>query len=195
MAQSESLKKQHATQVAIAEAQFEAYKNFIVKEFVDKFGGSYQTTKGMKNVWREAFIYTPECEKFLTEKTLVFIGCELSTNNRRFQSPTFFKTLIGKISDYLSAYVAKKGTPKNTCKKYLCELLLKSGPVQSRIKEYVKQNQRAWAKRQNKKKFIKNTPETKKSQNQAEEKTTQKRLRERRKKILVVGIHISSIVR
>lgn len=195
MAQSESLKKQHATQVAVAEAQFEAYKNFIVKEFVDKFGGSYQTTKSMKSVWREAFIYKPECEKFLIEKTIVFIGCELSTNNRRFQSPTFFKTLIGKISDYLSFYMAKNSTPKNTCRKYLYENLMKSGPVQSRIKEYVKQNQRTWAKRQNKKKFIKNTPESKKTQNQAEEKTTQKRLRERRKKLLVVDVYISSIVR
>ena len=99
MAQSESLKKQHAIQIAIAEAHFEAYKNFIVKEFVDKFGGSYQTAQGMKDIWREAFIYTSKCEKFLIEKTIIFLGCMLSTNSRHSQSPTFFKTLIGKISD------------------------------------------------------------------------------------------------
>jgi len=150
MAQSKNAKQLHAKQVALAEEQFETYKDFIIKEFVDKFGGSYQTAEGLKKIWRNVFIYTPKCENFLIEKTVIFLGCALSSKNRDFQSPVFFRTLIGKISEYLAVYIEKKGEPRNACSQRLRDILTKSGHVQSRTKEYVKQNQKKWASKQKK---------------------------------------------
>lgn len=68
MAKSKQLKQKRALQVTEAETQFEAYKDFIVKEFIEKFGGSYQTAENQKEIWRDNFIYSPECEQFLISK-------------------------------------------------------------------------------------------------------------------------------
>ena len=141
MAKSEKLKQTHAAQVIAAEKEFTAYKDFIVKEFVDEFGGSYQTAEGLKDVWRTVFIYTPKCEKFLIKKTILFI-CMLSTKNRDFKSPVFFKNLIGKISEYLSSYIAKKGESKHNCAQYLRNIFTQNSHVKSRIEEYVSYNKK-----------------------------------------------------
>ena len=72
MAKSKQLKQKRAMQVAEAEAQFEEYKNFIVKEFIERFGGSYETAENMKDIWRDSFVFRPECEQFLISKTKLF---------------------------------------------------------------------------------------------------------------------------
>ncbi|MBR5354560.1 MAG: hypothetical protein IK122_00350 [Alphaproteobacteria bacterium] len=195
MAQSKNVKQMHARQVVLAEEQFEAYKDFIVKEFVDKFGGSYQTAEGLKKVWRSVFIYTQKCENFLIEKTVIFLGCALSSKNRDFQSPTFFKNLIGKISEYLAVYIEKKGEPRNACSQRLRDIFTKNGHVQSRTKEYVNQNQKAWAKKQKaQKKFNKKEPQSESSQCQTEEKQ-QTKTNSTRRELIYMELFIKGIQR
>ena len=165
MAMTEALKQNRADQVVAAREQFELYKDYIVKEFVDKFGGSYQNAESMKNIWRTAFVYTPKCEKFLIEKTSHFILL-MSGQNRKTQGPVFFKNLIGLISEYLAVYISKKGISRNDCTKALIEKLFdRNDYVQSKIKVYTRQNEKAWGLKQKEKrkktkgKFFKSTTE------------------------------------
>ena len=142
MAMSKRLKQLHAKQVAAAETQFEAYKNFIVQEFIDKFGGSYQTSSGMMDIWRNAFVFRPECEDFLMEKTKMFLF--LLDNNHDHKSPHFLKSLIGKISEYLSVYICKKGVKRNTCTQQIKQILFdKNRYIQMMLRHYQSESNKA----------------------------------------------------
>jgi len=135
MAKSEKLKQKRAAQVDAAHAQFEEYKDYIVQEFIDAFGGSYQTAANMKDVWRDSFIFRPECEKFLLKKTKMFLF--FLDNKHINKSPCFLRTLIGKISEYLSKYICKKGISRNTCTQQLIKLLFTDDSyTQNKIKSY-----------------------------------------------------------
>jgi len=135
MAKSEKLKQKHEEQVAAAEAEFEAYKDFIVEKFIDAFGGSYQTAKNMKDVWRDSFIFRPECEKFLIKHTKIFLFFLDDKHINR--SPCFLRTLIGKISEYLSKYICKKNISRNTCTQQLIKIFFTNDSfIQNKIKKY-----------------------------------------------------------
>ncbi len=150
MAQSEKLKQMHAEQVAAAQKMFKAYKTFIAEEFILAFGGSYETTYNLPQDWRTYYAYKPECEEFLIDKTKTFIHAYPSTG-RIYQSPVFLKNLTSLISEYLSVYVAKKGWDRNTCTKYLKEILFNKNPhVQLETRRYTKENERAFGLQQKK---------------------------------------------
>ncbi len=144
MAQTKKCKQMHTEQVAAAQEMFESYKKFIVEEFVDKFGGSYETASNLPADWRTYYSYKPECEEFLIERTKTFIHVAPSVD-RKYKSPTFLRNLTSFISEYLSTYIAKKGWKRNDCTKYLQELLFsKNQHVQKETQRYVAKNNRDW---------------------------------------------------
>ncbi len=144
MALSEKLKKMHAQQVAFAEQQFEAYKDWIVNEFVNEFGGSYQTAEGMKDVWRKTFEYAPECESFLEFKTRIFIRM-LPDQENITNTPVFLKNFIRLVADYLSVYVSRKNSDikHNDCANELFDRLYRAYANRV-VKNYNKQKNLEW---------------------------------------------------
>lgn len=135
MAKSEKLKQKREKQVAAAKATFEEYKDYIVQTFIETFGGSYQTAENMKDIWRDSFIFRPECERFLLRKTKMFLL--LLDDKHINRSPCFLRTLIGKISEYLSRYICKKGISRNTCTQQLIKVFFNDNAlVQKKIKSY-----------------------------------------------------------
>lgn len=144
MAKSEQLKQKRAKQVAEAEAQFEVYKNFIAKEFIEKFGGSYQTAENMKDIWRDTFVFRPECEQFLISKTKLFIM--LMGTPSSSAGPCFLRVITGKISEYLSRYICKKGISHNDCIQQLRDIFfVKNFHVEQEIKRYKSEENKAYA--------------------------------------------------
>ena len=141
MAMTENRKRMHARQVAAAENEFEIYKTFIAKEFIERFGSSYQTPKEMRDVWRQEFTFCPEHENFLIKRSKFFmLMLEDSIDNK---SPCFLRTLTGKISQYLSTYICKKGVDRNVCTHQIREaLFIKNKYVQSLLYNYAKEQQR-----------------------------------------------------
>lgn len=137
MAKSKKLKEVRAQQMAAAEVQFEAYKDFIVEKFIEKFGGSYQTAETMRNTWRDTFVFRPEYEAFLLSKTRMFLLLLEDTQSNK--SPCFLRTLTGLISQYLSKYICKKGISSNDCTQQLMKILFTNNTmVQNKIKNYLK---------------------------------------------------------
>lgn len=150
----------HKQQSEAAQKQFEQYKEFIVDEFVSKFGTSYQMPKDYMENWRKVFAYSPERVAFIKEKTKYFIRL-LPTDQKIYASPKFFHVLLNLICDYLSVYTSR--TPENetilASGKYinrstyrdslLQELLDNNTYINTRIKEYMNHNQkitREWTK-------------------------------------------------
>lgn len=194
MPMSKNLKKKRAAQAAAAREQFELYKQYIVKELVEAFGGSYQNAESMKDVWRTAFVYTPECEKFLIKKTNLFVFL-MSGENRTTQGPVFFKNLIGLISEYLSVYISKKGMARNDCTKELNERLFdKNTHIQSTIKNYIKPNQIAWGLKQKERRKKTSEQVTPKPANNKEEEL-RKEIRKGHRKFIAFKISIEEIIR
>lgn len=187
MAKPQKTKQMHANQIAAAQIQFENYKDFIVQEFVDKFGGSYQTAEGMKGIWRNAFVYRPECEKFLIEKTKMFLF--LLENNHDNKSPYFLRNLVSAICDYLSVYVCKKGIKRNDCVHQLRQVLLfKNTYVQSQINKYHDEN-RATMKQKHA------TTKTKAKQKVAKKEDIQKKYHKYKIQIITLGIYVNEETR
>lgn len=194
MPMSKTLKKKRAAQVVAARNQFESYKEYIVKELVDAFGGSYQNAQSMKDVWRTAFVYTPECERFLIKKTNLFVFL-MSGENRTTQGPVFFKNLIGLISEYLSVYISKKGISRNDCTKELTERFFdKNSHVQSVIKNYMRQNQIAWGQKQ-KEERKKTSEQVAPKPADSKEEELRKEIRKGHRKLLAFKISIEEYIR
>ena len=144
MAQTKKCKQMHEEQVAAAQEIFKSYKKFIIEEFVNKFGGSYETASNLPTDWRTYYAYKPECEEFLIDKSKTFIHVAPSID-RKHQSPTFLRNLTSLISEYLSSYIAKKGWKRNDCTKYLQEILFdKNQHVQKETQRYIAKNNREW---------------------------------------------------
>jgi len=144
MAKSKQLKQKRAMQVAEAEAQFEEYKNFIVKEFIERFGGSYQTAENMKDIWRDSFVFRPECEQFLISKTKLFIN--LMGDCHTSASPCFLRVITGRISEYLSRYICKKGISRNDCVNQLRDIFfVNNHHVGQEIRRYKSEEKKAYA--------------------------------------------------
>jgi hypothetical protein len=151
MAQSNKLKQIHEEQVAAARKIFEAYKKFIVEEFIAKYGRSYERPDNLPTRWQDYYEYSPLAEEFLIERTKTFIHVAPDID-RKHQSPAFLKTLIGLVCEYLSLYTTKKGWDRNACTKYLRTMLFdKNQHVQLEMKRYVKENEHAWGQQQKEK--------------------------------------------
>jgi len=91
-----------------ATEQFALYKEYIVGEFIHKFGGSYQMPEQHMKTWRKKFDWTQEREDFIKEKTNFFI-CLLPSEKRIiYRNPIFFKTLMYFICNYLAVYTCRK---------------------------------------------------------------------------------------
>jgi len=155
MAKSKRLIQLHEQQLAKSKVQFELYKEFIVKEFVDAFGSSYQRAEDLKDIWRKTFSFNPKCKKFLIEKTKLFIYILPldSKGENIYQSPVFLKSLIGQISDYLSVYMCKEGLKqRNEYTKELINILYNENKhVNLELGRYVSRNNKEWGLQQKEK--------------------------------------------
>ena len=147
MAQSENMKKLHAEQEAFANESFAKYKEFIGREFIDKFGGSYQRYEEIGDNWRKMYTYAPECEEYLKSRTIIFLGT-LPEKDGMCRNPRFLKNLISKISEFLSVYVAKQfETPdkeRNKSTHVLIEYFNKHHALKSIMEKFQRSKEREW---------------------------------------------------
>lgn len=147
MAQSENMKKLHAAQEAFAKEVFEQYKTTIGTEFIIKFGGSYQRYEEIGDNWRKFYKYALECEQFLKSRTITFIGT-IPENNGMCRNPRFLKSLIGKISEFLSTYVSKKyadpDKERNKCTHDLIQYFVEYPVLKNMMKKFVKNKNKEW---------------------------------------------------
>lgn len=196
MAKSERIKKLHATQRIAAQEQFESYKDFIVKEFVDAFGSSYQTADSVKDNWRNDFVFNAKCEKFLLDKTNLFL--RLLPCEHNYQSPNFLRNLTSAISEYLSKYICQKGIKRNDCTRQLIQFFFTDNSyIQSQIKSYHKQNQeddkqKARTESAKKKAVLQKTPE---AIRKTEQKMLRKKLNKHHVQIFNVKIYVDGKAR
>lgn len=144
MSKPEKLKKLHSVQNEFAQKQFEQYKLFITKEFIEAFGGSYQTAEQIQDSWRKEFEYSAEREEFLQFKTRVFIRMQ-PIQDGITNSPRYLKHLLHHICDYLSVFVNKKnaGLNRNVCTNELYETLY-AAYAQKVGDSYEKEKKRQW---------------------------------------------------
>ena len=91
------------------------YIEFIGREVVGKFGGSYQNFETLGKTWRQDMDYSEKIEKFLLERTKFFVGVIMS--NRDNVNLNLMYKLSYSIGDYLSKYLIKEPNPTITRKK------------------------------------------------------------------------------
>ncbi len=100
------------------------YKEFISREVIDQFGGSYQTYETLGKVWRQKMKYNPAQEEFLIRRTKLFLNVQdKSVQNNMNQ---MFR-ISCNIADYLSKYLVKKSsllTRKNVANKVVKTVFL-----------------------------------------------------------------------
>ena len=145
MAQSKQLIKKHDKQHALAVLEFSNYVNYIVDKIIEGYGKSYQRAEDIKAKWRKTLEYSAECEDFLIAKSKHFLRL-FPTTNHDYQSPVFFRNIIGLISDYLSVYFARKGIKnRNICTADIRNKLYSDNPhVNLEMNRYIRQNERTW---------------------------------------------------
>ncbi len=145
MAQSKQLIKKHDKQHALAVLEFSNYVNYIVDKIIEGYGKSYQRAEDIKANWRKTLEYSAECEDFLIAKSKHFLRL-FPTTNHDYQSPVFFRNIIGLISDYLSVYFARKGIKnRNICTADIRNKLYSDNPhVNLEMNRYIRQNERTW---------------------------------------------------
>lgn len=81
------------------------YIEFIGKEVVDTFGGSYQNYQTLGKEWRQKIGYTPTIENFIINKTNLFLRLQSVRDKNNFN---MMYNLCYDISDHLSNYIVKK---------------------------------------------------------------------------------------
>jgi hypothetical protein len=152
MAQPKKLVKQHNIQCVLAEQEFAQYIDYIAESIITKYGKSYQRVADIKDNWRKTLEYSAECEDFLIAKSKHFLRL-FPTTNHDYQSPVFFRNIIGLISDYLSVYFARKGvTNRNICTAEIRNKLYSDNPhVNLEMNRYIRQNERTWGLQQKRK--------------------------------------------
>lgn len=147
MAQSKNELKLHKAQDAFASESFGQYKERIAREFIDKFGGSYQRYEEIGDNWRKIYQYAQECEKFLKERTIIFLGT-LPERNGLCRSPRFLKNLIAQISEYLSVYVSQQfenaSQERNKCTRALIEYFTNHHAINKIMTEFQAGKEREW---------------------------------------------------
>jgi len=144
MTKPANLKKLHAKQDNSVKEQFESYKIFITKEFIEEFGSSFQTVEEFGNTWRKDFAYSVERQDFLEFKTRFFIRM-LPEKNGITNSPRYLKNLLHLISDYLSVFVNRRNPEisRNICVDELFKKLY-GAHAQHVGDVYTKQKKREW---------------------------------------------------
>jgi len=90
------------------------YIEFIGKEVIGEFGGSYQNYETLGKTWRQNLDYSKKVENFLMERTKLFV-C-LMEERDRVDFNLMYK-LSYSIGDYLSKYLVKEKKPEITRKK------------------------------------------------------------------------------
>lgn len=89
------------------------YIEFIGKQVVDNFGGSYQNFETLGKVWRQNLPYSADLENFVMVKTDLFL--RLLDNNEQNNFNMMYNVCYG-IAEHLSKYLIKK-SPEMTRKK------------------------------------------------------------------------------
>ena len=82
------------------------YVKVIGTEVVNKFGGSYQTYQTLGTSWRYKMAYKPEMEKFVFDKTKLFLRAEVDT--RYLNDFNMMYKVCNKMATYISKYTKKK---------------------------------------------------------------------------------------
>ena len=100
-------------QIKPVDIEYKKYKHYILTEFLNKFGKSYDTADSIGNKWFHIYAYTAEREKFLTEKTLDYFWIQLKITEAKSFDPEFLEALAKRMADYLSEYTMKSGTHEN----------------------------------------------------------------------------------
>lgn len=81
------------------------YIEFIAKEVIAQFGGSYQNYQTCGKSWRQKMDYNVRTERFIMDKTRVFLRLldihDLGNLNAMYK-------VCYNISEHLSKYIAKK---------------------------------------------------------------------------------------
>lgn len=90
------------------------YIEFIGKEVIGEFGGSYQNYETLGRTWRQSLEYSAKIEKFLMERTKLFV-CLMEERDRGDLNLMY--KLSYSIGDYLSKYLMKEESPQITRKK------------------------------------------------------------------------------
>ena len=147
----------HKQQSAAANEQFQIYKEFIVYEFVRKFGGSYQIPEQHAQTWRKTFDWTQEREEFLKNKTKDFLNL-LPKDSNTYDSPKCLRVLTINIAQYLSVYICRQEEKnlkpgeypnRNIYSDALFQFLFTDNKiVQLRIKRYTEHHNKKYAKMQ-----------------------------------------------
>ena len=150
MAQSERMTLMHNEQKQLAEEVFKnQYKEYIVKELANELTISYITPESLQNTWRKELAYYKDLESFLLWRTHIFIVLLSNTDkkiDKNLKSPTFLKTFIGLVSDYLSTYTCKKGVNQNDCRQEIRDFLLTNDKyTQIALKRYAAINNEEYA--------------------------------------------------
>ena len=89
------------------------YIEYIGKEVVDNFGGSYQNFETLGKTWRQTLPYSANLESFVMTKTDLFL--RLLDNNEQNNFNMMYNVCYG-IAEHLSKYLIKK-SPEMTRKK------------------------------------------------------------------------------
>lgn len=218
MAKTNNLKQLHNDQVELAKKTFAQYKDVIVEEFVEEFGGSYQTVDQVKDSWRTIFKYAPECEDFLKFRTRIFLRM-LPSDEAIYRNPRFLRILVQLISDYLSVYIVRKDAnlKRNEVTAALYETLFnKNSCIQKKKNSFIREKQRAWGLAQKERREAKEREAKEKEERKAKrqsfinrvhiEKTPEEiarleakqvrvRIAEKRKEIAKIEVHIQGIIR
>lgn len=218
MAKTNKLKQLHNDQVELAKKTFEQYKNVIVEEFVEEFGGSYQTASQVKDSWRTIFKYEPECEDFLKFRTRIFLRM-LPFGEQTYRNPRFLRILVQMICDYLSVYIVRKDAnlKRNEVTAALYESLFNHNPcIQNTKRSFIRETERAWGLAQKEKREAKEKKEKEQEQRMAriqndinrvpaektpeelarlQAKNVRKRIYEKRKEIAKIEVHFQGIIR
>ena len=147
----------HKQQSIAASEQFNIYKEFIVYEFVRKFGGSYQIPEQHAKTWRKTFDWSQEREEFLKKKTKDFLNL-LPKEANIYDSPKCLRVLTLNIAEYLAVYTCRQEEKnlkpgefpnRDAYSDALFQFLFADNKlVQYRIKKYNEHHTRIYAKMQ-----------------------------------------------
>ena len=138
MAKSEQAKQLNAQIRILANQEFIAYKEYMANEFINEFGGSYQTVEKSGDSWRKTFEYTPKREDFIKFKSKIFLRM-LPANNKIYAHPHFLSVLTYDICNYLAHYIIRKDKNLNvvdTAKELYSELYTNNSLIKYKQKVF-----------------------------------------------------------
>ncbi|MBR1380825.1 MAG: hypothetical protein IJ560_04565 [Alphaproteobacteria bacterium] len=81
------------------------YIEFIAREVIERFGGSYTTYETIGKTWRKQMPYSPKIEQFILERTKLFMN--MLNLRDRGDINLMYKVSYG-ISEHTSKYLVRR---------------------------------------------------------------------------------------